>query len=268
MSLSVVVPAYNEADRIAGPLREIGDWLASLGDSELIVVDDGSSDGTAELVARLARELTVPVRVLRHSPNRGKGFALKAGFAASRGRRVLFTDADLSTPLAEASRLLARVDAGADVVIGSRKTAGSYIEVHQKPLREWMGWVFTWIVRNAIADVTDATCGFKAFRGEAGRDLFARLRVYDWSFDAELLLLARRLGYRLEEVPVRWADRAGTKVSVARDALRSLHGLLRIRLNDARGLYASEHPTEAPSQLWYTNIDAEECPKGEDRRAS
>jgi dolichyl-phosphate beta-glucosyltransferase len=237
--LSVIIPAFNESARIAAPLTAVHDYLcAQAYASEVVVVDDGSTDATFDLVRAVARDWRLPVRAFRYRPNAGKGYAIKFGVAHARGRHVLFTDADLSTPIEETGRLLAALQAGADVAIGSRKLPGAEIVVHQPWLRERLGKVFTWLARQLIADVTDVTCGFKAFRAAAARDIFSRVRVYDWSFDAEVLLLATRLGYTLTEVPVRWADCAGSKVRLGRDVLRSLEGLARIRLNAARGRYA------------------------------
>jgi glycosyltransferase involved in cell wall biosynthesis len=249
--LTVVVPAYNEAARIAAPLAAIHAYLrAQPWSSEVVVVDDGSADATFALVREVARDWTLPVRAFRYQPNAGKGYAIKYGIAHARGERILFTDADLSTPIDEATRLLAALDAGADVAIGSRKMAGAHITRHQPWLRERLGKVFTWMVRKLIADVSDVTCGFKAFRGEAARDIFSRVRVFDWSFDAEVLLLVRQLGYRLSEVAVDWADCPGTKVRLGRDVLRSLEGLLRIRGNAARGLYATPTGLAQEAESW------------------
>jgi len=243
--LSVVVPAYNEGARIPATLRAISDHFASAPfPVELIVVDDGSRDDTCAVVRAIAPQLSVPVTLLRYAPNRGKGHALKVGFAATKGDRILFSDADLSTPIDEADRFLAALDAGADVAIGSRKSARARIEVRQPWLRETLGKGFTWLVRRLAADVSDATCGFKAYRGDAGRALYARMRVFDWSFDAEMLLVGARLGLRLVEVPVRWRDQAGTKVDLRRDVLRSLQGLARIRVNALRGRYDAPLPID------------------------
>jgi len=243
--LSVVVPAYNEAARIPATLRAIAAHFAEARfPLELLVVDDGSRDDTRAVVRAIASELTVPLTLLSYTPNRGKGFALKVGFAASKGARILFSDADLSTPIDEADRFLAALDAGADVAIGSRKSARARIEVHQPRLRESLGKGFTWLVRRLAADVSDATCGFKAYRGDAGRDLYARMRVFDWSFDAEMLFVADRLGLRRVEVPVRWRDQAGTKVDLRRDVVRSLAGLARIRANAWRRRYDTSLPLD------------------------
>jgi dolichyl-phosphate beta-glucosyltransferase len=249
--LSVVVPAYNEARRIAGPLAVMHDYLRRQPyRSEIVVVDDGSDDATFAVVRESARGWQLPVRAFRYQLNAGKGYAVKYGIAQARGARVLFTDADLSTPIEETARLLAALEAGADVVIGSRKMAGAAIEVHQPWLRENLGKAFTLLVRQLIANVSDVTCGFKAFRAEAAHEIFGRVRVYDWSFDAEVLLLVSRLGYRLAEVPVRWADRADSKVRLGRDVLRSLQGLARIRANAARGLYATPNDLAHTAESW------------------
>ena len=244
--LTVIVPAFNEASRITATLHAISDHFARAPfPIELIVVDDGSRDDTATVVRDAAARLAVPLRLLRYAPNRGKGFALKVGFAASRGDRVLFSDADLSTPIEESDRFLAELDRGADAAIGSRKSARARIEVRQPWLRETLGKGFTWLVRLLAADVSDATCGFKAYRGDVGRDLYARMRVFDWSFDAEMLFVGRRRGLRVVEVPVRWRDQAGTKVDLRRDVVRSLQGLARIRLNALRGRYDAPLPIDA-----------------------
>jgi dolichyl-phosphate beta-glucosyltransferase len=243
VELSVVVPAYLEAKRIPDSLRRIDAYLAArTGAAEIIVVDDGSPDDTASVVREVARELETPVYLLLSERNRGKGHALKLGFAATRGAQILFTDADLSTPIECADDLLASVDKGFDFVLGSRKMEGARLEIHQPWLRETLGKAFTRIARVLIADVTDVTCGFKAFRGDAGRDLFSRVRVDDWSFDAELLLIAVQRGCRFTEVPVAWQDREGTKVRLVRDILSTLAGLATMRIHLALGRYAEPAP--------------------------
>jgi dolichyl-phosphate beta-glucosyltransferase len=237
--LSVVVPAYNEARRIVEPLRRIDGYLRGRGiAAELVVVDDGSSDGTADVVRALATELSAPVRVIGTTPNRGKGHAVKVGMTHAGGRAVLMTDADLSTPIEEVDGFLAALNDGAQVVIGSRKVAGAVIEVHQPLLREAMGRVFTALTRLLVVRVSDVTCGFKLFTRAAAIDIFSRVTLDDWSFDAEALYLARRLGYRIHEIPVRWRDAEGTKVRRGRDALRAAVGLARILLNALGGRYA------------------------------
>jgi len=250
--LSVVIPAFNESRRIPDSLRTIDAYLASqAGSAELIVVDDGSRDATQAVVRRVAADLRTPVRLLGYPDNRGKGFALKIGFAASRGERILFTDADLSTPIECADALLAALErpadleGPADLALGSRKMPGARLRTRQPFVRETLGKAFTLLARRIIADVSDVTCGFKAYRGDVGRDLFARSRIPDWSFDAEVLWIAKRRGYRWAEIPVEWADREGTKVRILKDAFRSALGLLQIRLHAAAGRYAQPAPEVA-----------------------
>ncbi len=236
--LSVVVPMYNEAARMRGSLPRLLAYFAAQPYSyEIIAVDDGSSDGTAalarELLARVPRS-----RVIETRPNRGKGHALRVGMPASRGQYVVFTDADLSTPPSELEKFWPWLERGVDVVIGSRKMAGAVLLRRQPWWRERLGKVFTWLSdRLATRNISDVTCGFKLFSRQAAHDLFRRGRLDDFSFDAEILFLAQRRGYRIKEVPVTWHDESGTTVRIARDAVRAIRGLLRIRANAAAGRY-------------------------------
>jgi glycosyltransferase involved in cell wall biosynthesis len=260
--VTVIVPVYNESARVREPLGAVQAYLeAQPYAAEIVVVDDGSDDGTFDVV-RDATRGGVPLRAFRYARNAGKGYAIKYGVAHARGELILFTDVDLSTPIEEAGALFARLEEGADVVIGTRKTPGARIVVHQSWIRERLGKGFTWLVRRAITDVSDVTCGFKAFRAAAARDIFSRLRVYDWSFDAEALMLARTLGYRLDEVPVTWQDRPGTKVRVLRDVLRSLVGLARIRINMARGVYRTPAGALQPGEVWESSAPPRLAPSG------
>ncbi len=263
VDLSIILPAYNEALRLVATLHELGEFLARrTGSSEIVLVDDGSTDGTFELARGIASELGVPMHGVRYAENRGKGHALKVGFAVARGDRLLSTDCDLSTPLAEVDPFLAAIDEGYDLAIGSRKMAGAEIRRHQPWLRENLGRLFTQIVRWTIADVTDVTCGFKAYRGDVGRDLFSRLRIDAWAFDAEMLLLARKDGYRLRELPVRWAHRDGSKVNLWRDVIGSAADLLRIHWSHLRGRYAGPGSAARWEAEWSTSPDSSERAPG------
>lgn len=233
-----MIPVYNEEKRIGPSLDKVLAYLATQPWSrEIVLVDDGSQDGGIDLAcAKL--EGHEQYRVIRYGGNRGKGYALKQGMLATQGEYVLFTDADLSTPIEELDKMWPWFEQAYDIVQGSRKMPGALVERHQPWLRENMGKVFT-ALSNLIADVNvrDVTCGFKCYRGVVARDLYERQRLFDWSFDAEIIHIARRNGYQLMEVPVRWYDESGTKVHLLRDSYRSFKGLLTIRLNSWRGLY-------------------------------
>ena len=235
--LSLVIPAYNEEARLEPTLREAVAYFRATGcPAEIIVVDDGSRDRTSEVVIRLSWEFE-EIRLIRLAANRGKGYAVRRGMLAARGARRLMTDADLSTPIEELDRLCARMDEGHDVVIGSRALPGSRIEVRQPWYRENMGRFFNLFVRAlAVPGVTDTQCGFKLFSGAAARDVFSAARLDGFSFDVEVLFLARRKGYRIAEVPVIWRNDAATRVSLLRGFL-AFPDLLRIRANDWRGRY-------------------------------
>jgi dolichyl-phosphate beta-glucosyltransferase len=228
--LSVVIPAFNERDRIGPTIAAIRTYLAAQAyASEIIVVDDGSGDGTADR-ARQALAGGPDSRVLRLPENRGKGRAVKEGVLAARGRVVLFSDADLSTPIAMLGRLLERLEAGADVVIGSRALMESDVRVHQPRLRESLGKLFNAVVRRLIVPgIRDTQCGFKAFRLEAARELFAELRTEGFCFDVEILDAARRRGLRIEEVPVVWENSKPSGVRVIRGFPQIVRDLARIR---------------------------------------
>lgn len=225
--LSIVVPAYNESERLGATLARVLAWSARDGRViEVVVVDDGSSDRTAEIAAAGGDRR---VRVLRLPVNRGKGAALRAGVVASRGRLVLLTDADLSTPIEEVARLEAAL-AGADVAIGSRAVDGARIVEHQPFWREWSGRVFNRLLRlAAIGGLHDTQCGFKLLRGDVARELFPRLTIERFAYDVELLWLAERSGYRIREVGVEWRNDASSRVRLWRDGPRMLLDVARFR---------------------------------------
>jgi dolichyl-phosphate beta-glucosyltransferase len=234
-SLSIVIPAYNEVVRLPATLGRLRESLAGRdGETEIVVVDDGSTDGTAEVAREAGGEGLV---LLRHEPNRGKGYAVRRGMLAARGRRRLMTDADLSTPIEELSRLADRLDAGADVAIGSRAVAGARIEVHQPVYREMMGRVFNRLVQVLLLPgLQDTQCGFKLFDAAAAELAFRACRLDGFSFDAEALYVARRWGLRIDEVPVTWRNDAASRVSLGGGGAAFLD-LFRIRLLAWRGAY-------------------------------
>jgi len=226
--LSVVVPAYNEAARIQPTLDRIFNHLRRRGRPfEVLVVDDGSTDGTAERVDERAEP---ELRVIRSPRNEGKGAAVRRGVIASRGGLVLLTDADLSTPIEALERLEALLSEGAALVCGSRGLAASNIVEHQPFYRERMGKTFNRLVRLlGLTSFRDTQCGFKLFRGEAARDIFSRSRLNGFAFDVEVLYLARRLGYRALEVPVDWRHVPESRVHPLKDSARMLRDVIRLR---------------------------------------
>lgn len=228
--LSIVIPAYNEKQRIGPSLEKILGYLKMKPfASEVIVVDDGSRDRTAE-VAAAALEGRVSFRIVRLDANQGKGYAVKAGVLASAGQVILFTDADLSTPIDELDKFLPRLDEGYDVVIGSRALPGCDIRVRQAAPREAMGKLFNRLVGlSVMKGCPDTQCGFKAFRRAAAMDLFSRLQTKGFSFDVELLLLARKAGYRIAEVPVVWCNSRPSRVRLVRGSWQMLREIMRIR---------------------------------------
>ena len=239
--LSVVIPTYNEAARIGRTIPALLTYLHGLGYThEFLIVDDGSTDGTPGMARQLLSG-EPRARVLEEPRNRGKGHAVRVGVLAAEGQFVLFCDADLSTPPDELDKFWRWLDSGYEVVIGSRKMAGANVSRHQPAWRESLGKAFTWLT-NVIATpgISDVTCGFKCFSDHAAQALFSRSVIDDWSFDAEVLFIAQRLGYPLKEVPVNWHDEPGTKVRLWKDAVRSLIGLLTIRANFLRGRYKPE----------------------------
>ena len=240
-SLSIVVPAYNEGARLGKSLRAIVDYLREYGsETELIVVDDGSTDGTAEAAREeLSSSTTVRTSVISYQSNLGKGRAVRLGLLASRGEIALFTDADLSTPIVETPKLLDPIARGeCDLAFGSRAIDRSLIGVHQPWRREQGGRVFNLAVRLATGlPFWDTQCGFKAFRMRVCRPIIEGATIDRFGFDVELLYVAYRAGLRLSEIPVRWDHAEGSKVNVATDSYKMLSEVGRIRQQARRGVY-------------------------------
>ncbi|HJZ46658.1 MAG TPA: dolichyl-phosphate beta-glucosyltransferase [Roseiflexaceae bacterium] len=247
--LSVVVPAYNEQQRLPDSLSQITAFLGQQPyRSEVIVADDGSTDATAALVEQLALRRS-DLRLLRLD-HRGKGFAVRAGALAARGEYVLLCDADLAVPIEEWGQLRRALENGFDVAIGSREGLGAR-RLGEPWYRHVMGRVFNMIVRAvAVAGIQDTQCGFKALRQSVAADLFERVQIYGadaprlhgaavTAFDVELLFLARRYGYRIAEVPVPWRYGTETKVNPIRDSWRNLRDVLTVRWYALRGRYPS-----------------------------
>jgi dolichyl-phosphate beta-glucosyltransferase len=235
--ISIIVPSYNEEHRLPETLERIAAYVRASGrEMEILVVDDGSTDGTAA-VAESFRGKFGALRVLSNGVNRGKGYSVRHGTLEARGRIVLFTDADLSAPIEEADKLFAALETY-DVAIGSRALDRGLISIHQSHFREFAGVIFNTIVRLCLRlPFVDTQCGFKAFRREPCRIIFEQQRIERFGFDPELLYLARRHGLRAVEIPVRWGHSPATKVSMFRDSLQMFLDVLIIRWNAIAGRY-------------------------------
>jgi len=242
-ALAIVVPAYNESERIQGTLSELTGYLDARGlEGEIIVVDDGSVDGTRDLARQVAA--TDPrIRVIGEDTNRGKGYAVKQGVQAARAGIIVFLDADLSTPAGEMDKVLEGVAQGADMVIGSRFRPDANVAQRQRLVRRVFGAGFRWLARHLLGlQVSDVTCGFKGFTAEAARRVFALTTINGWAFDAELLVIAGRLGLRVREVPVRWSDCRDSRVRPLANAVEAWRQLRAIRRNLREGVYEGGRP--------------------------
>jgi glycosyltransferase involved in cell wall biosynthesis len=239
LDLSIIIPSYNEEARLPGTLQRIAEYLPTLRlRTEVLVVDDGSTDRTAALAESFHGKLT-GLRVLSNGTNRGKGYSVRHGMLEAQGDMVLFTDADLSAPIEEAEKLLGPLNNGYDVAIGSRAMDRSLISTRQSIFRETAGIIFNKIVRMVLRlPFVDTQCGFKAFRRERCRIIFEQQRIEGFGFDPELLYLARHYGLRAIEIPVRWGHSEATKVNMVGDSLKMFGDIFTIRWNAMSGRYA------------------------------
>jgi dolichyl-phosphate beta-glucosyltransferase len=258
--VSIVIPAYNEEARLSATLETVSGFLEreySRTEWEILICDDGSTDRTTEVIQDVVEaEANV---LLQRLPHRGKGATVRAGVLRARGRFILFSDADLATPITEARRLFQALQDGADVAIGSRAADGAQ-RLNEPFYREAMGRVFHSAVHLLLLrQFADTQCGFKAFRRCAAKEIFERLVLYNddspvltrpavTGFDLEVLFLATRLGYRIEEVPVEWHYRKGSKVNPLRDSIALFQDVIRVRMNDRRGVYDVPRQTELALQ--------------------
>jgi dolichyl-phosphate beta-glucosyltransferase len=231
IAISLVLPAFNEAQRMPAYLETVHSYLDRQypGRYEVLVVDDGSTDGLDRLLEPVAAGWP-QLRLLRHWQNLGKGAAVRTGMQAAAGELLLFADADGATPIADEARLAEAIRQGADLAIGSRLLSGAQTRQSRSLLRGLAGRLFAWLARRTLRlEVRDTQCGFKMFRGDAGRRLFALVRESGYLFDLELLGLAQRLGYRTAEVAINWSEVPGGHFSLARAVPRVLVELPRLR---------------------------------------
>jgi len=235
---SIVIPAYNEAHRLGSTLERIRDYVTSQGwDAEVIVVNDGSRDRTPDLV-RESGERWPGLRLIENPGNSGKGYSVRNGMLNATGELLLFSDADLSSPIEEAPKLLAAIQNGADVAIGSRWIRPETQTKRQSLLRQLYGRAFNLALRVLLGlKQKDTQCGFKAFTRNAAQRIFPLQHIERWGFDPEILFLAERFRFRVDEVPVAWADVGGTRISPLRDGVRMVGEVLKIRWNAISGRY-------------------------------
>jgi dolichyl-phosphate beta-glucosyltransferase len=230
--LSIIIPAYNEETRIVRSLERIYLYLQQQTYTyELIIVDDGSTDRTVRVVNDILKRIEHG-KLLQNGVNRGKGYSVRQGVLHSYGDYVLFSDADLSTPIEEVEKLFKYVTQGYDIVIGSRGLKESDIRVHQSWYRERMGKIFNRFVRSLmLTEFSDTQCGFKCFCGDVARKLFAKQKIDHFSFDVEVLFLAACDGYKVKEVPIQWLNEPNSRVNAIRDSSKMFKDLLKIRYN-------------------------------------
>lgn len=239
--LSIVIPAFEEEQRLGSSIETILDFLSTnKPNSELIIVDDGSADSTTEIAEQACSKFpAIQTKVIKYQPNRGKGFAVKTGLLAASANIVLFSDADLSTPIDEMDKLIAPIATGdVDVAFGSRALDRSLIGTHQPWRREQGGKIFNLVVRMLTGmPFWDTQCGFKAFNMTAFRPLLDLMQIERFGFDVEFLYVANLHGLNLKEIPVRWNNDDRSKVSVIRDSIRMFDEVRQIRRNAKLGLY-------------------------------
>src|SRR5450755_4378364 len=249
LTYSIVIPAYNESARIRPTLDEILRHVKEQAwDAELLVVNDGSRDDTAQIVREYGK-LHPQVLLVENPGNRGKGYSVRNGMLHARGEICLFTDADLSSPITEARKLFDALAAGADMAIGSRWLRSELQTERQSLLRQAFGRIFNLVLRVILGlHFADTQCGFKAFRREAAQRIFPLQKIERWGFDPEILFLARRAGLRVDEVPVVWAHAEGTRLHPFRDGLRMFGEVVKIRWNAMTGAYATGAVT-SPEEL-------------------
>jgi len=238
MTYSIVIPAYNEGQRLAPTLKEVLAYVRQQGwDTEVIVVNDGSRDNTSEIVREFAR--TNPnLRLIENPGNRGKGYSVRNGILNSHGDIVIFSDADLSSPIEEAPKLLQALNSGADIAIGSRWLRAELQTQRQSLHRQLFGRVFNLLLRITLSlQFKDTQCGFKAFTRQAAQKILPLQRIERWGFDPEILFLARKFGFRVDEVPVRWGHSGGTRIHPLIDGARMFQEMLRVRWYSITGKY-------------------------------
>ncbi len=241
-TVSIVIPAFNEGERLAPTLERVLSFVQQHAwKAEIVVVDDGSRDQTADIARAYARTSAGIVRLLQNPGNRGKGYSVRNGMLHATGEILLFTDADLSSPIEEASKLIQAIEADADIAIGSRWARSELQTQRQSLARQFLGRVFNGLLRVLLRlDFKDTQCGFKAFRRTAAEAVFPLQLIEGWGFDPEILFLAQRMGFKVTEVPVRWGHDDRTRINPLVDGAHMLAEMMRIRWYSLTGRYSGE----------------------------
>lgn len=236
MELSIVIPAYNEEKRIGATLKGLFDFIKTykkIKNYEIIIIDDGSKDNTLKVIPKNKN-----ISILKNKTNRGKGYSVRKGVLNSKYALILFMDGDLATPMDELDKLYSCIRKGYDIAIASRCLKDSTIIVEQPKYRQFAGKLFPFIVNLIMSlEFKDTQCGFKLMKADPAKKIFTRLTIDRWAFDVEMLYIAKKLGYRIAEVPVTWIDKTGSKLNVFKDPFKMFSDLFRIRLRDLFGRY-------------------------------
>lgn len=234
--ISIIIPLYNEAERLHNLTSIYSYFERKKFVFEIILVNDGSTDQT-KLEIKKIMKLKESIKLISYPKNRGKGFAIKQGMLSATGQYLIFTDIDLSTPIDEFENFIPYLKKY-DLLVGSRKMRGSKVVIRQPWIRELLGKGFTKLSQIILqVKVSDFTCGFKCFSKKASKEIFTAQKVEGWSFDSEILFLAKKFGYKIKEIPVKWVDDRGSKVKFPHDILTSLKDLYTIRINEIKGIY-------------------------------
>ncbi len=236
--LSIVFPAFNEADKIEKNLTAVISFFNKKDfPYEVLIVEDGSKDGTLAILQAMEQKFP-NLRIFPNSKNMGKGASVKKGILAARGKYILFSDTDLATPIAEFDKFLPYLEKGFDIVIGSRWLSSSNVECKQNFTRRFFGNCFYFLIHHfVLPDITDTNCGFKAYRSKAAREIFQKQKLSRWGFDAELLFIARKKGFKIKEVPVSWFAAETSTVKIKSAIFETLGELAKIKWNGWRGVY-------------------------------
>jgi dolichyl-phosphate beta-glucosyltransferase len=251
MTYSIVIPAYNEGKRLAPTLDKVLGYVHQQGwDAEVIVVNDGSRDNTAEIVRTFAEKDPL-VRLVENPGNRGKGYSVRHGMLKARGEVIIFSDADLSSPIEEIRKLLQAMESGADIAIGSRWLRAELQTKRQSLHRQLFGRIFNGLNRMILGlRFKDTQCGFKAFTRRSAQTILPLQQIERWGFDPEILFLAGKFGFRVDEVPVRWGHSGGTRINPLVDGAHMFQEMLRIRWYDLTGKYGSSAVAAPPVETF------------------